>query len=724
MRWLPHSLKSKVLIIVGLLTLFGYVLITLLVSNKYSQSLESALEAQGISLAQSLSAQISDLVLINDLTAIQKLLDSLHIQHKLAYAFVTHSSKVLAHTFDKGMPQDLLNFNQPAGETTQNACQAKSFRFEGNYEALLDVACPIYDGKAGVVHLGFSEAPVKAQLVDLWIENALTATLILLLMLTIVFFFLQRLVSPLETLVRVTRMVGKAKQGDELRHQLTALTGQCEIAVLAASFQEMLGRLEENRLKITRSNEQLLTCNAIITGVAAQPNLQVMGRVLLARCREILRCSDIALLFFDIRYNAILSVSAERVQTLSEHGLLQRAMQAAQDAKKERTIHVLSPPLVPERFIAYEGQMHIPILHENTICGLFVSGCMPDCRCDKGEIALTSLVLGQVSGCLHRALEHEGEVKELRERFGHTDGFHGIVGSVPKMQAVFKRIEDVAPSHASVLIQGESGTGKELVAKAIHTLSPRRDKPFVVINCAAYPDTLLESELFGHERGAFTGADKQRIGRFEQANGGTVFLDEIGEVPASAQVKLLRVLQERVIERLGGNKAIPINVRVIAASNSLLADAIQKGRFREDLYYRLDVVTINLPPLRERVEDIPRLAQYFLQHFAVEYRKELILSPAAMQLLLSYTWPGNIRELENCLAQAALLAPDGLVSPRELPAKISGISSSEEHMLEQSERNVIVRVLEAVHGNKKLAAARLGISRTTLYAKMKKFGIE
>jgi len=723
MRWLPYSLKSKLLIIVGLLTLFGYALITLLVSNKYSQSLESALEAQGVSLAQSLSVQLSDLVLINDLTAIQRLLDSLQNQHKLAYAFVTRSSKVLAHTFEKGMPQDLLIFNQAAREASQSICHAKSFRFEGTNEVLLDVACPIYGGKAGAVHLGLSEEPVRAQLVDLWIESAFTAVLILFLMLTVVFFFLQRLARPLETLVRVTRMVGKTKQEDELRHQLNALTGQHEIAVLAASFQEMLERLEEKSRKVTRSNEQLLTCNAIITGVAAQPNLQEMGRFLLARCREILRCSDIALLFFDIRYNSLLSISAERMETVSGQVLLQSAMQAAQVAEKERTVEVLSPPLVPERFTAYEGQMHIPILHENTICGLFVSACVPGCRCDKGEIALTSLVLGQVSGCLHRALEHEGEVKKLRDRFEHVEGFHGIIGNDPKMQALFKRIEDVAPSDASVLIQGESGTGKELVAKAMHSLSHRHGKPFVVINCAAYPDTLLESELFGHERGAFTGADKQRIGRFEQANGGTVFLDEIGEVAASAQVKLLRVLQERVIERLGGNKAIPINVRVIAASNSLLADAIHKGRFRDDLYYRLDVVTINLPPLRERPGDIPRLAQYFLQRFAVEYRKELILSPAAIQMLLSYQWPGNIRELENCLAQAALLAPDGLISPRELPTRITG-ASSEDQMLEQSERNSIVRVLEAVYGNKKLAAARLGISRTTLYAKMKKFMIK
>ena len=256
---------------------------------------------------------------------------------------------------------------------------------------------------------------------------------------------------------------------------------------------------------------------------------------------------------------------------------------------------------------------------------------------------------------------------------------------------------------------------------AVLALSHRAEQPFIVINCAAYQDTLLESELFGHEKGAFTGADKQRIGRFEQANGGTVLLDEIGDISASAQVKLLRVLQEKVIERVGGNKVVPVDVRIVAATNRLLNEAIKAGTFREDLYYRLDVVSFMLPPLRERTGDVLLLTNHFLSRFSLEYKKELTINPAARQILSQYNWPGNVRELENCLAQAALLATNGVITPYELPSRITG--SATPASLEQSERETIVRILASVKGNKKTAAAQLGISRTTLYAKMKKLNI-
>ena len=515
--------------------------------------------------------------------------------------------------------------------------------------------------------------------------------------------------------------MGKGQQGTELKQAFKGIRGHDEITELAVSFQEMLERLDEKTRKVARSNEQLLLCNTIITGVAAQKNLQEMGQFLLSQCRGILHCGDISLLFFDLRYNSLLSVSTDRVETITSHENLQKTLRAAQILEAERTLERLEPPLVPQRFSAYEGQMHIPILYENKVCGLFISGCIPGCRCDKGEIALISLVLGQVAGCLYRALQYEDEMKKLQERFEQKDSFHGIVGHDNKMQLLFKRIEDVASSDASVLIQGESGTGKELVAKAIHTLSPRAEQPFIVINCAAYQDTLLESELFGHEKGAFTGADKQRIGRFEQADGGTVFLDEIGEIPPSAQVKLLRVLQEKVIERVGGNKVVPVNVRIVAATNRQLAEAIKAGVFREDLYYRLDVVSLTLPPLRERTGDVLLLTNYFLHRFSTEYNKTLTINPAAMQVLSQYHWPGNVRELENCLAQAALLATSGIITPYELPGRIVGTPAT--GSLEQSEREVIIRILAAAQGNKKIAAAQLGISRTTLYAKLKKLNI-
>lgn len=715
-----QSLRSRLLLTVGVLTLLGCGLITLLVSGRYSQSLEDALEAQGSTLAQSLAVQLSDLVLVNDVTSIQKLLDSLVEQHKLSYAFVERSGRVPAHTFVGGLPADLLNFNHPKNMNGVASCGVKPFRFSDGDEVLLDVACPIYEGKAGTVHIGVSENAARDRLVRLWAETALAAIIVLLLMLSGVFWLLKRLTRPLETLADVTRRVGGGGKEAELLATLQHITGQREIVNLADSFRDMLERLEENRRKEARSREQLATCNAIITGVAGRRNLQDMGRFLLSSCRSVLRCADVVLLFFAGRDESVLSISVEGTEQFSDGEFLHQAMQAAEVAEGGAAV-TLFAPLVPERFASYASQVHIPIQYEGKLCGLFVSGCAPGCRCDKSEIALIGLILGQTAGCLYRALEYEDAVKKLKERFEHSDDFHGIIGRDGKMQLLYKRMEDVASSDASVLIQGESGTGKELVARAVHALSPRRNRPFIVINCAVYQDTLLESELFGHEKGAFTGADRQRAGRFEQAEGGTVFLDEIGEISASAQVKLLRVLQEKVIERVGGNTPVPVNVRVIAATNRVLSDAVKTGHFREDLYYRLDVVSLFVPPLRGRTGDIPLLTRHFLARFATEYKKELTISRPAMQILLQYPWPGNVRELENCLAQAALLAPDGAVTPEELPERVTGLAPAAG--LEQNEREVIRKTLAQTQGNKKLTAAQLGISRTTLYAKMKKYSL-
>ena len=219
------------------------------------------------------------------------------------------------------------------------------------------------------------------------------------------------------------------------------------------------------------------------------------------------------------------------------------------------------------------------------------------------------MIFRQAAGAIRRAALQEEEIRDLQERVEHSAEFSGIIGKDPQMRIIYKLIEDTAPTDATVLIQGESGTGKELVAKAVHHLSPRRDKPFIVINCSAFPETLLESELFGHEKGAFTGATRQKAGRFEQANGGTVFLDEIGEIAPSAQIRLLRVLQTQQFERLGGEKTVTVNVRILAATNRDLIQEVRRGTFREDLYYRLNVIPINLPPLKSRVNDIPLLAE-------------------------------------------------------------------------------------------------------------------
>jgi two-component system response regulator HydG len=295
------------------------------------------------------------------------------------------------------------------------------------------------------------------------------------------------------------------------------------------------------------------------------------------------------------------------------------------------------------------------------------------------------------------------------------------------MQVVFKLIEDVAPTDATVLIQGESGTGKELVARAIHERSHRSRKPFVVINCTAYASTLLESELFGHEKGAFTGALRRKIGRFEQADGGTVFLDEIGEIDATAQIKLLRVLQQQTIDRLGGDRPVKVNVRILAATNKNLQDEVRQGRFREDLYYRLNVIPIQLPPLRERPKDIHLLAQHFLKRFAAEQGKPIRgFRSEAMRKLIDNDWQGNVRELENSVEHAVVLAKDSQIELKDLPSSLVEAPASASNpapTIIESEERLIREVLDTCDWNKAEAARQLGISRSTLYEKLKRLQI-
>jgi two-component system response regulator HydG len=352
--------------------------------------------------------------------------------------------------------------------------------------------------------------------------------------------------------------------------------------------------------------------------------------------------------------------------------------------------------------------------------------CPGDCRCDIKELESAGMILNQTASVLRRAVLQEEQLRELRTRVEVQASFSGIVGRNPKMQVIYKLIEDIGPTDATVLIQGESGTGKEIVARAIQRQSLRKDGPFVVINCSAYPSTLLESELFGHEKGAFTGAVRQKPGRFEQADGGTVFLDEIGEIPPEAQIKLLRIIQTHKFERLGGEKTISVNVRLIAATNKDLLEEVKAGRFREDLYYRLNVIPIHLPPLRERRNDIPLLAHHFLRHFAAEQDKDLSeLSVETMRLLMDYTWPGNVRELENSIEHAAVLSKGTRsIEVSHLPSGIWAQASDQglppTPTMAQHERDLLKQTLEVCGWNKKEAARRLGISRSTLYEKLRK----
>ncbi len=338
---------------------------------------------------------------------------------------------------------------------------------------------------------------------------------------------------------------------------------------------------------------------------------------------------------------------------------------------------------------------------------------------------------------IERALEHtrlKEENRLLKENLGKHFDMQNIIGRSPAMISLLETVAHVAPSEATVMITGESGTGKELIAGVIHHNSPRKDGPFVKLNCAAITETLLESELFGHEKGAFTGADRRKEGRFYQANQGSIFLDEVSEMPLTMQVKLLRVLQERELIRVGGEKVIPVDVRVIAATNKDLVDLKNRGLFREDLYYRLNVVNLEIPTLTKRRDDIPLLAQHFLEIFVDKNKKQIKgFTPKAMDQLIRYDWPGNVRELMNAVERAVVLARTDYLDDQDFsilqpllqqsaPAP-SDFNNIDNVSLEEVEKAAILRMLESVAGNKSEAARRLGITRKTLHKKLKQYGV-
>ena len=336
----------------------------------------------------------------------------------------------------------------------------------------------------------------------------------------------------------------------------------------------------------------------------------------------------------------------------------------------------------------------------------------------------------QLERTIRRAAEKQAlalQNRRLQARLDELQGAGSVVGTSPVMLKTLELVRQVAPSTATVLIQGESGTGKELIADAIHHGSPRREQAFIKVNCAALPEPLLESELFGHERGAFTGAVARKEGRFELADGGTLFMDEIGDISVAMQAKLLRVLQSGEFERVGGTRTLKVDVRVVAATNTDLAALVREKRFREDLYYRLNVITIQLPPLRDRQEDIPLLAHHFLRRYTVKNAKPLGgFTEEAMDLLQTYAWPGNVRELENAIERAVVLTRSDLITPVDLPETLVRSDQAARHLvisigtpLEEVEDRLIDETLRYTKGDKTLAAKLLGIATRTIYRRMK-----
>jgi transcriptional regulator with PAS, ATPase and Fis domain len=383
-------------------------------------------------------------------------------------------------------------------------------------------------------------------------------------------------------------------------------------------------------------------------------------------------------------------------------------------------------------------------------CKLFVTGEVKAKKClisDKARRAVhvvkNASVLKDSAGKILGAVEtftdiseivrQQQEIAALRRSCHLEEGHHGLLGESQPMQYLFELIENVSQTDAPVLIHGQSGTGKELVARAIHEESPRQKKPFIKVNCAALNENLLESELFGHEKGAYTGADRTRIGRFEAAHEGTIFLDEIGDIPLSTQVKLLRVLEEKEIERVGDHKSIPVDVRIISASNKNLEAMIGEGLFREDLFFRINVFPLSCPPLAERPEDIPLIVQNFIDHNRNRGGKEILgLTPEAMEALLTYSWPGNVRELRNAVEYAFVLCSGDWIGKEHLPPKIAAggkratanYAAAAGSKSWEDERNQLLQTLRRVGGNQSEAARLLGVSRVTIWKRIKKYGID
>lgn len=407
------------------------------------------------------------------------------------------------------------------------------------------------------------------------------------------------------------------------------------------------------------------------------------------------------------------------------------------EAFKENTALLTKDALMDERFDTKRSILKetirsaicVPIgTQEKTFGVIYLDTKTTTSAFNEDTLRLITSISNQVGIAIenirfHEELKRGADIlhKELKQ-------VYNMVGISPQMKDVFSQISKVSQTDSTVLITGESGVGKELVARAIHYNSPRKGKPFICVNCTALPETLIESELFGHEKGAFTGAYTTKPGQFELADGGTIFLDEIGEMPLSSQIKLLRVLEENKIRHVGGTKDIPTNVRVIAASNKDLERAVKEGVFREDLYYRLKVIQINIPPLRERKEDIPILAQYYFEKFKPKATYPIKgISQEAMQLMQEYSWPGNVRQLKNCIERAIVLGRKEYIGPRDLdliPQEISIPEKPQIPTLADVEKEHIIKTLRACGGNKTQAAELLGIRRSTLYEKIKLYKIE
>jgi len=727
----PHSLKGKLLIIVSLLVIGSGLLISLLVTHRYSKSLFESMTAQAENMTQAIALDATDKILTNDLVALQKMLDyHMTSTPHAAYIFIIRENQVLSHTFPRGVPVELIGANDIILDNYSHHKEIIST----DGERYFDIAWAIFAGKAGTLRLGVFEKPFRDQVKQLWLQMSALTLSILLLAIGGSLFFIRRVTRPLASLATAAETIGEERLDLNLK-----IPPDSEVGRLALSFNKMLGRIKEYTRKLEEKNQQLdrahhqtRTSFLISQEINALTTLIEVCAYLVKKLQSIVTCNDMAVVVFNHGSSTLFCFSGQECAAWPEdhsriaHELL-AGLRETTFIKNDQEKMVL----LPDVYGASEKIVAFPLRHEGQFLGAMLIACPGDCDCVTKDLDIIEIILAQSTGAIRRAIAHEEEIRELRSRIEKSSGFGDLVGKDPQMQVIYKLIEDVAPTDATVLIQGESGTGKELVARAIHNNSLRKDEPFIVINCSAYPATLLESELFGHEKGAFTGAVRQKSGRFEQADGGTVFLDEIGEISPTAQMKLLRILQSQKFERVGGEKTLTVNTRILAATNKDLQQEVKTGNFREDLFYRLNVIPIQVPHLRDRRNDIPLLARNFLQKFAEEQNKTVQrFSTEAMQLLLNYDWPGNVRELENSIEHATVIVKGKSVEVSELPAaiqqtkpQVSKISNKSERSIMENEKNLLREVLGECNWNKKETAAKLGISRSTLYEKLKKYNI-
>jgi two-component system response regulator HydG len=722
------SLKGKLILAVASLVIGSGLLISLLASERQRANLLDTMMAQGESIAQAVALETADKVLINDLIGLQKMLEHQMRSHSgLGYLFIQRGEEILAHTFPGDIPMDLSKANEVHSDGQRRIQKIVSTRGD----RYMDIAWPVFEGKAGVLRLGLSEKPYQDEVKKLWVEMGLLTVGILFLAVAATLLFVKRITGPLSALSKATQKIDSGETGVRVK-----VSGDDEVSRLALSFNRMVARiegytqtLEGKALELERANQQTRTFCDVVREIGALRTLPEVGSYLIEQFQKMLQCpSPMELVLLSTHKDGCFVLSARGKKWIQEKRQLETFLALLGDVTKTTLATKTNLP-GPEGL--QKASHLIPLRYEGQTSGLLVIPCPKNCGCGAKEIEAVELILNQCSGVIRRALLEEEGAHHMERRLETSAEFYNIVGRDPKMQAVFRLTEDIAPTDATVLIQGESGTGKEMVARAIHQLSLRKNKPFVVIDCSAYPATLLESELFGHEKGAFTGATRQKIGRFEQADDGTVFLDEVGEIPPSAQIKLLRVLQTQRFERLGGEKTLAVNVRFIAATNKDLLQEVKAGRFREDLFYRLHVIPLNLPPLRERPNDIPLLARHFLRLFSREQKKDIQdFSPEAMRTVLNYPWPGNVRELENSIEHAVVLTKGGRIEAVDLPSAVVETWSATRKTqptklstMAEREHELLKETLEKCEWNKKEAARHLGISRNTLYQKMKRYGI-